>query len=207
MLLADLSLGQRDDRHAGDIGLVARQTRPRPQAPLTSNAVSRHSQDELSGLLDTCDDSRRSWFDLPLVSGAVFSRSNQDTRADPRPKCSGNIALDVIPYHGDIVRVAAHAFHRCGEEISRRLAEQNGFGAGGIFERLDEGARVQAQKAVVILEGAIAGQCQEWRTLLQLAEGCVQAVIGEGLCRITDDDGARARGAALGEILFKVRMN
>ena len=93
------------------------------------------------------------------------------------------------------------------KKFGRRLAEQNRLTLRGIFQRRHEGAGVEAQFAVLVLEAAIAREREERGACEQLAEGLVERGIGEAISGVTDHHSLGSRGRQVREVLLQSWMD
>ena len=91
--------------------------------------------------------------------------------------------------------------------MRRRLAEHDRTSPAGEFERRDEGAGIEAEQPVGILEGAVDGKRHKVGAGDQLAESAVETGMVEGLAGIADDDSAPVPAFHPGKLRLEVGMD
>ena len=163
--------------------------------------------DPSNGRREILDRVARNRIHLVLVSRTVLAGADQKGAADARRERAGDVGFGIVADHDRLLAVAPGAGERGLEEIGSRLAEQDRFTLTGIFQRGHEGACVEAELAVIILEAAVARERQEFSAVQQFAKRSVQRGVGEALGGVADHDGFTRRAVELGKILRKIRMD
>ena len=154
-----------------------------------------------------CDRVARRRLCLGLVTGAVLAGADEEGAAETCRKRAGDVGFRIVANHHRLLAVAGDAGKRGLEEIRSRLAEQNRLTLRGIFQRRHEGAGVEAEFAVLVLEAAIARERQERGAREQLAERFVERGIGEAISGVADHHSLGSRGRQVREVLLQGWMD